>query len=127
MNEKIFKMSFSSVYPLYLKKIERKVDLEKNIIKNNLDSVIFWLTWYEEKDLEKILGKNIDFENFFENSPKINENIWNITWTICGCKIQEIENPLMKNIRILDKLVDDLSKWKSPEKIFEKYKKNHNI
>lgn len=111
-NTKIYKMSFASVYPLYIAKAQKK-----SRTKAEVDEIIFWLTGYDEKGLEDILNNQIDFETFFAKAPKINPNVSKITGTICGYKIEEIEDPLMKNIRYLDKLIDELAKGKTMEKI----------
>ena len=114
-NIKIYTMSFASVYPLYIAKAEKK-----SRKKSEVDEIIFWLTGYDEKSLQEILDNKTNFENFFANAPKINPNVSKITGTICGYKIEEIEDPLMKNIRYLDKLIDELAKGKSMEKILRK-------
>lgn len=110
-NTKIFKMAFSKVYPLYLTKIEKK-----GRTKNELDKVIFWLTGFDEISLQKEIEENTDFENFFAKA-KLNPNRDKITGMICGHRIEDIENELMKNIRYLDKLVDELAKGRKMEKI----------
>lgn len=114
-NTRIYQMSFASVYPLYITKAEKKWRL-----KSEVDEIIFWLTWYNKKDLEQILDNNINFEDFFRQAKKINPNVSKITWTICGYKIEDIEDPLMKNIRYLDKLIDELAKGKTLDKILRK-------
>lgn len=116
MNEKnytrVFKMPFAGVYPLYITKIERK-----GRTKEELDQIIFWLTGYNKKSLEEVLIRKDDFETFFENAPKLNPNVTKITGVICGYRVEEIENKLMQKIRYLDKLVDELAKGKTMEKI----------
>ncbi len=114
-NTKIFKMSFASVYPLYIKKIERK-----GRTKEEVDSIIFWLTGYNEKALRKVIEKKTDFETFFAKAPKLNPNVSKITGVICGYRVEEIEDKLMQKIRFLDKLVDELAKGKTMEKILRK-------
>ena len=114
-NTKIYTMSFASVYPLYIAKAQKK-----SRTKSEVDEIIFWLTWYDEKWLQDILDNKTNFEDFFANAPKMNPNVFKITGTICGYKIEEIEDPLMKNIRYLDKLIDELAKWKTMEKILRK-------
>lgn len=109
---KIFDMSIASVYPLYLKKIEKK---ERT--KEELNQVITWLTGFDEEGLNKQLEKQVSFSEFFENAPSFNENAKLIKGVICGYRVEEIENPLMQKIRYLDKLVDELAKGKSMEKI----------
>lgn len=112
---KIYSMSFSSVYPHYVKKAEKKGRL-----KEEVDEIIRWLTGYTQKKLEAHLEKGTDFESFFSSAPKLNPKRDLITGVICGVKISEIEDPLMKEIRYLDKLIDELSKGKAMEKILRK-------
>lgn len=112
IHHKIFDMSIASVYPLYLKKIEKK---ERT--KEELNQVITWLTGFDEEGLNKQLEKQVSFSEFFENAPSFNENAKLIKGVICGYRVEEIENPLMQKIRYLDKLVDELAKGKSMEKI----------
>lgn len=108
---KIFQMSFASVYPLYLAKLERK-----GRTKAELDQVIKWLTGYSAKALESHLAKETTFEKFFAKA-KLNVNADLITGVICGVRIEEIEDPLMREIRYLDKLVDELAKGRPMEKV----------
>ncbi|MBM9498654.1 DUF2200 domain-containing protein [Leptospira sp. 201903071] len=112
---KIFTTSFASVYPLYLQKAKKK-----GRKKSEVDQIIFWLTGYDAKSLEEKLIKQTNFEEFFESAPHINDNVSLIKGTICGYKIEEIEDELMRKIRYLDKLVDELAKGKSMEKILRK-------
>lgn len=114
-NTKIFKMSFASVYPLYIKKVEKK-----GRTKEDVDTVIFWLTGYNEQLLQENIDKKTDFETFFDQAPQINPNISKIKGVICGYRIEEIEDKLMQKIRYLDKLIDELAKGKSMEKILRK-------
>ncbi|MDT2814761.1 DUF2200 domain-containing protein [Vagococcus carniphilus] len=114
-NHKIFDMSVASVYPLYLKKIEKK---ERT--KSELDEVIRWLTGYSQEGLEKQLLNEVSFKDFFEDVPQLNPNVNLIKGVICGYRVEEIEDPLMQKIRYLDKLVDELAKGKSMEKILRK-------
>lgn len=114
-NHKIFKMQFANVYPLYIQKVEKK---GRSIAE--LNSVITWLTGYDENSLQDIINRKVDFENFFANAPKMNPSANKITGLICGYRIEEIEDELMRKIRYLDKLVDELAKGKSLEKIFRK-------
>ena len=111
-NERIYKMSFSKVYPLLLKKVEKK-----GKTKEELDMIISWLTGYDEKQLQQQLDLNVSYEIFFKEAPQLNKNAYKITGLICGYRIEEIEEPLMKQIRWLDKLVDELYKGKSMDKI----------
>jgi hypothetical protein len=114
-NTKIFKMSFASVYPLYIKKAEKK-----GRTKEEVDSIIFWLTGYNKKTLQKQIDKSNDFETFFAEAPQMNPNVSKITGVICGYRVEEIEDKLMQKIRYLDKLVDELAKGKTMEKILRK-------
>lgn len=114
-NTRAFKMSFATVYPLYIKKAERK-----GRTKAEVDTVIFWLTGYNEKTLQQQIDKKNSFETFFAEAPQINPNVSQITGMICGYRIEEIEDPLMKKIRYLDKLVDELAKGRTMEKILRK-------
>lgn len=109
---KIFKMSVASVYPLYLKKVEKK---ERT--KAELDQVILWLTGYTESELQHQLEKEVDFKTFFAEAPQLNPNVSLIKGVICGYRVEEIADPLMKKIRYMDKLVDELAKGKKMEKI----------
>jgi hypothetical protein len=111
-NERVFKMKFSAVYPLYIQKVDRK-----GRTKAELDEVIRWLTSYDEQGLQDVLDSGADFETFFTEAPQINPNIAKITGVICGCRVEEIADPLMQKIRWLDKLVDELAKGKAMEKI----------
>lgn len=104
-------MSFASVYPLYLKKIERK-----GRTKEELHQVISWLTGFDDVKLLQLINENATFETFFKEA-KLNPNAHLITGVICGYKISEIENPLTRQVRYLDKLVDELAKGKKMEKI----------
>jgi hypothetical protein len=111
-NERVYKMKFSSVYPLYIQKAERK-----GRTKEEVDTVIKWLTGYDEEGLQSQIYKGADFETFFAKAPQINPNASQITGVICGIRIENIEDPLMQKIRWLDKLVDELAKGRSMEKI----------
>lgn len=111
-NDRIYKLLFSSVYPLYLQKVERK-----GRSKEELDQIIFWLTGYNEKQLKEQIEKKADFETFFSEVPKLNENVSKITGVICGYRVEEIEDPVVRKVRYLDKLVDELAKGKKMEKI----------
>jgi len=111
-NDRIYKLLFSSVYPLYLQKVERK-----GRSKEELDQIIFWLTGYNEEQLKEQIEKKADFETFFAEVPKLNENVSKITGVICGYRVEEIEDPVVRKVRYLDKLVDELAKGKKMEKI----------
>ena len=114
-NTRVFKMSFASVYPHYVQKAEKK-----GRTKEELDVIICWLTGYDQKALQKAIDEKIDFETFFAQAPKLNPNVSKITGVICGYRVEDIENKLMQKIRYLDKLVDELAKGKSMEKILRK-------
>jgi hypothetical protein len=109
--EKIFNMPVTGVYQAYLKKVERKGGTESDLVK-----VIGWLTSFDAKTLKKHLKDETTFKNFFK-AAKINPKAKLITGTICGVKVEEIEDPLMKKIRYMDKLVDELAKGRAMEKI----------
>jgi hypothetical protein len=110
-NEKIAKMTFATVYPLYLAKLERK-----GRTKEELDQVIEWLTGFGVIEIEMLLAEDVTFELFFQRA-KLNRNAHLITGLICGYRIEEIENPLTRNVRYLDKLVDELAKGRKMKKI----------
>ncbi|PXY47072.1 DUF2200 domain-containing protein [Flavobacterium hydrophilum] len=112
---RIFTTSFSSVYPHYINKAERK-----GRTKAEVDEIILWLTGYTRQELKKIIENKKDFEAFFAEAPQLNPNVSKITGVICGYRIEEIEDKLMQKIRYLDKLVDELAKGKSMEKILRK-------
>ncbi len=108
-------MAVAKVYPMYLQKVERK-----SRTKEELDTIVRWLTGYTQKGLEAQLDKGTDFETFFKNAPKMNPKRTLITGTVCGVRVEEIKDPFMKNVRYLDKLVDELAKGKPLEKILRK-------
>jgi hypothetical protein len=110
-NEKIAKMTFASVYPHYVKKIETK-----GRTKDELHQIIKWLTGFDDNQLKNLISEKVTFETFFHNAT-LNSNAHLITGVICGYRIEEIENPLTKKVRYLDKLVDELAKGKKIEKI----------
>ena len=112
MQTKIFKMAFAKVYPLLVQKAERK-----GRSKDEVDTVICWLTGYSESALQEQINKGVDFETFFAQAPQINPNAPKITGMVCGIRVEAIEDPLMQKIRWLDKMVDELAKGKSMEKI----------
>ena len=109
---RIYRLVFASVYPLYINKVERK-----NRTKAELDTVIFWLTGYNEKSLQKQIDKHADFETFFAEAPQLNPNASKITGVICGYRVEEIDDPVVQKMRYLDKLVDELAKGRAMEKI----------
>lgn len=114
-NSRVFKMSFASVYPLYIKKAEKK-----GRTKEDVDTVICWLTGYNANTLQEQIDRKTDFETFFAQAPQLNPNVSKITGLICGYRVEEIEDPLMQKIRYMDKLVDELAKGKTMEKILRK-------
>jgi len=109
---RIFATKFASVYPLYVQKAERK-----NRTKEEVDQVICWLTGYSRAQLKQQIEQQSDFKTFFARAPAIHPNRSLIKGVVCGVRLEEIEDPLMKNIRYLDKLVDELAKGKAMEKI----------
>ena len=109
---RIFTVSVANVYPYYVAKAEKK-----GRTKEEVDAVICWLTGYTPRQLEKHLKQQTDFETFFAKAPKLNPSRKLITGVICGVRIEEIEEPTMREIRYLDKLVDELAKGKVMEKI----------
>jgi hypothetical protein len=110
-NQRIAKMTFASVYPLYLTKIEKK-----GRTKEELDKVIGWLTGFDNKKLQELLNENVTFETFFQQAS-LNPKAHLITGVICGYRVEEIEDPLTQQVRYLDKLVDELAKGRKMEKI----------
>ena len=110
-NQRIAKMTFASVYPLYLEKVEKK-----GRTKAELHQVIEWLTNFDNKQLQELIKENATFEIFFQQAS-LNPNAHLITGVICGCRVEEIEDPLTQQVRYLDKLVDELAKGRKMEKI----------
>ena len=110
-NERFAKMTFASVYPLYLAKVERK-----GRTKEELNQVIEWLTGFDNKKLHELIKEKVTFETFFQQAS-LNTNAKLITGVICGYRVEEIENPLTQQVRYLDKLVDELAKGRKMEKI----------
>jgi len=110
-NERIAKMTFASVYPHYLTKVEKK-----GRTKKELHQVIEWLTGFDNKKLQELIKENVTFENFFQNAT-LNPNARLITGAICGYRVEEIENRLTQQVRYLDKLIDELAKGRKMEKI----------
>lgn len=111
-NEQVYKMVFSKVYPLLVQKAERK-----GRTNSEVDTVICWLTGYDNMGLQAQIMKNVDYETFFCQAPQINPNAAKITGVICGHRVEDIKDPLMQKIRWLDKLIDELAKGKSMEKV----------
>ncbi len=113
--KRVSAMFFARVYPLYVAKVERKGRTKKEV-----DEVIYWLTGYTKKGLEAQLKKQADFETFFAEAPKMNPLRSSITGVICGVRLEEIKDPLMREVRYLDKLIDELAKGRSMEKVLRK-------
>jgi hypothetical protein len=111
-NSKIFKMAFAAVYPHYIAKAEKK-----GRTKEEVDTIIFWLTGYNKVAFQHILKDKVDFETFFNQAPAIHPNVSKITGVICGYRVEDIEDPFMQKIRYLDKLIDELAKGRPMEKI----------
>ena len=108
-------MSFAKVYPMYVAKVEKK-----GRTKEEVDEIILWLTGYSQEDLEDQLEKQKSFEEFFNEAPRLNPSRELIKGVVCGVRVEEIEEPLMQEIRYLDKLIDELAKGKKMEKILRK-------
>lgn len=110
-SQKIAKMTFASVYPMYLAKVEKK-----GRTKDELHQVIEWMTGFDDKRLQELIKENVTFETFFQRAS-LNPNVHLITGVICGYRVEEIKDPLMQQVRYLDKLVDELAKGRKMEKI----------
>ena len=113
--QRLYAMSFASVYPMYVAKAEKK-----GRTKAEVDEVIRWLTGYTAKGLESQIAKKTSFEAFFDKAPKLNPARKQITGVICGMRVEVIEEPLMQDIRYLDKLIDELAKGRAMDKILRK-------
>ena len=109
---RIYRMKFSRVYPMYIQKAERK-----NRTKEEVDQVICWLTGYDQAELQRQIELESDLETFFANAPLFHPNASLIKGVVCGVRVEEIEDPLMRKVRYLDKLIDELAKGKAIEKI----------
>jgi hypothetical protein len=114
-NTRVFRMTFASVYPHYLAKAEKK-----GRTKEEVHAIIHWLTGYDEQTLRQQIDQKVDFETFFARAPRINPNVSKITGVICGYRVEEIEEPLMRELRYMDKLIDELAKGRPMEKILRK-------
>ena len=112
LQHRIYRMKFSGVYPLYVQKAERK-----NRTKEEVDQVICWLTGYSQTGLENQIELESNFETFFAKAPIFNPNASLIKGIVCGVRVEEIEDPLMRKVRYLDKLIDELAKGKALDKI----------
>jgi hypothetical protein len=104
---RIFRMSFASIYPLYVTKVERK-----GRTREEVDEVVSWLTGYDAAGLERVIADEVDLETFFAEAPAMNSNASLITGLICGYRVEDIEDPLMQQIRWMDKLVDEVARGK---------------
>lgn len=111
-NTRVYKMSFAGVYPHYIHKAERK-----GRTKAEVDEIIYWLTGYNEDALQRIIDQKTNFETFFAEAPRFNPDASKITGVICGYRIEDIEDELMRKVRYLDKLIDELAKGRKMEKI----------
>jgi len=111
-NERIFSTKFARVYPLYVQKAERK-----NRTKAEVDQVICWLTGYSPAKLQQQIENEVDFRTFFAQAPAMHPNSSLIKGVVCGVRVEEVKDPLMQKVRFLDKLIDELAKGKSMEKI----------
>lgn len=114
-NQRIYRMVFGGVYPLYIQKAERK-----GRTRAEVDEIIFWLTGYDKQTLQQQLDNQSDFATFFEQAPQMHPNVSKITGVICGCRVEEIEDPVVQKVRYLDKLIDELAKGKAMDKILRK-------
>jgi hypothetical protein len=114
-NATVFKITFASVYQLYIQKAEKK-----GRTKAEVDDIIFWLTGYNAQTLQQHIDSKSDLETFFAEAPRINPNVSKITGVICGYRVEEIEDELMQKIRYMDKLIDELAKGKAMDKILRK-------
>ncbi len=115
LKHRLYATSFASVYPYYVAKAEKK-----GRTKAEVDEIICWLTGYSQKEFDYVLEKQIDFETFYSEAPKMNPLRALITGVICGVRVEDIEDPLMQEIRYLDKLIDELAKGKTMEQILRK-------
>lgn len=111
----VFKMPFAKVYPAYIQKAERKGRSQAEV-----DQIIFWLTGYDEKSFARQLERQADFSTFFAEAPRLNPNVALIKGVVCGVRVEEVEDPLMRKIRYLDKLIDELAKGRPMEKILRR-------
>jgi hypothetical protein len=112
MSHRVYKMSFASVYPLYIQKAEKK-----GRTKAEVDEVLLWLTGHTQASLEAEIAAKTNFEDFFAQAPRLNPNRELITGTVCGVRVETIEEPLMRELRYMDKLIDELAKGRKMEKI----------
>lgn len=113
--ERVYKMNVAKVYPLYIQKVEKK-----GRTKEEVDKIIRWLTGYRQEELEEQLEKEVSFESFFNEAPNLNPARSLIKGVICGVRVEEIEDPIIREVRYLDKLIDELAKGKTMDKILRK-------
>jgi hypothetical protein len=109
---KVYAMSFARIYPLYIKKAERK-----GRTKAEVDQVLFWLTGHKAASLKKVLDANVDLETFLTKAPRFHPNAKRITGVVCGVRVEEVEDEVMRKMRYMDKLIDELAKGRAMEKI----------
>ena len=114
-HQKVYAMSFAGVYPHYITKAEKK-----GRTKAEVDEIIFWLTGYSQKEFQTLLDEKKDFETFFAEAPELNPSRKLIKGVVCGVRVEEVEEPLMQEIRYLDKMIDELAKGKAMEKILRR-------
>ena len=114
-NTRVYRMSFAGVYPMYIQKAEKK-----GRTKEEVNTIIYWLTGYNKQSLQKQVDTKVDFETFFAQAPQLNPDVSKITGVICGYRVEEIEDKLIQKVRYLDKLIDELAKGKAMEKILRK-------
>ena len=112
--DRIHKMVFADIYPMYIQKAKKK-----NRTEEEVDNIIYWLTGYDKNAIKDQVNKRSSFESFFENAPKLNPKLYDITGSICGYRIEEINDDLTRKVRCLDKLIDELAKGKTMEKILK--------
>lgn len=110
--KRVYEMAFAKVYPLYIAKVEKKGRTKKDV-----DTVIRWMTGYTQKGLESQIKKETDFETFFRKSPKLNPSRKLITGVVCGVRVEDIQDSIMREVRYLDKLIDELAKGKEMDRI----------
>ena len=114
-DHRVYRMKFSGVYPLYVTKAERK-----GRSKDEVDQLICWLTGYSSENLQDQIDRGVDLRTFFDEAPRMNPNVSLIKGVVCGVRVEDIEHPLMRNIRYLDKLIDELARGKALEKIMRR-------
>ncbi len=110
--ERVFRMSFARVYPLYVQKAEKK-----GRTKQEVDTVLRWLTGYSAPQLKRVCTGDADLETFFADAPKLNVKVKQVTGVVCGVRVEDVPDPLMRKIRVMDKLIDELAKGKAMETI----------